>query len=67
MKIKYLVRANYMTRMGNPASCRRMVLARDHDEALGKVEERVHQFKNYMGKLDMYCVELPTRCPLSEG
>lgn len=60
MKRQYLVMANYMTRMGNPASYRRVVLARDHSEALGKVEERVHRFKRFMGKLDMSCVELPT-------
>lgn len=59
VKRKYLVMANYMTRMGNPASCRRVVLARNHDEALGQVAERVHQFKRYMGKLNMDCVELP--------
>lgn len=59
MKRKYLVMANYMTREGNPASCRRVVVARDHDEALNQVAVRVHQFKRYMGKLDMNCVELP--------
>lgn len=59
MKKKYLVMANFMTRMGNPASCRRVVLARDHDEALSQVAMRVHQFKKFMGKLDMNCVELP--------
>ena len=57
MKRRYFVRAHYMTLRGNPASCSREVLARDHAEALGKVEERVHQFKNYAGKLDMHCVE----------
>jgi hypothetical protein len=59
MKRKYLVMASYMTRMGNPASCRRVVMARDHGEALSQVTVRVHQFKKYMGKLDMNCVELP--------
>ena len=59
MERKYLVMAKYMTREGNPASCRRVVMARDHDEALSQVAVRVHQFKRYMGKLDMNCVELP--------
>lgn len=59
MKKKYLVTASYLTREGNPASCRRVVVARDHGEALGQVAVRVHQFKRYAGKLDMNCVELP--------
>lgn len=59
MKRKYFVTANYMTRMGNPASCRRVVAARDYGEALSQVAVRVHQFKRYAGKLDMSCVELP--------
>lgn len=60
MKRKYLVAAKYLTRSGNPASCRRVVMASDHGEALKCVATHVHQFKNFMGKLDMNCVELPT-------
>ena len=59
MEKKYLVTANYMTRRGNPASCRRVVVARDHGEALSQVAMRVYRFKKYMGKLDMNCVESP--------
>jgi len=55
---KFEVTANYCTWHGNPASCRRVVEAQSHAEALDLVGAKVRKFKRFMGKLDMECTQL---------
>lgn len=55
---KFEVTANYCTWHGNPASCRRVVQAPDHNTALNMVAAKVRKFKRFMGKLDMECTQL---------
>jgi len=56
--LSFIVTAHYATWTGHMASCRRIVSAADHEQALGIVAERVRGFKRYMGKLSMDCVQM---------
>ena len=58
---KYIVTAHYCTWHGNPASCRRVIEAESHEQALDIMGNRVRQFKRFMGKLDMDCAKLDPR------
>lgn len=53
MTALYEVTAHYATWAGNSASCRRIVAANNHEEALELVSAKVRKFKRFMGRLDM--------------
>lgn len=60
---KYLIGIHYHSTSGDHVSCRRVVKARDHEHAIDIMYKRVTNWKRYMGKLDMDCVELREDSP----
>ena len=54
----YEITAHYATWSGHMASCRRIVQANGHGEAMDIICSRIHKWRRYMGKLSMDCIQL---------
>lgn len=54
----YEVTAHYATWTGHMASCRRIVQANGHIEAMDILRNRMREWRRYMGKLSMDCIQL---------
>jgi hypothetical protein len=57
----YEITAHYATWTGHMASCRRIVRANGHSEAMDIFTNRIRGWKRYMGKLSMDCIQLKGR------